>query len=307
MGPLRFFLLAVIALLGFCLPGSDALRIRYCSSLNTGKLEGFEAVYDTFQSHGECQKTCSKDYVFAILQENECWCSDAAPGDTTDVDDCDNDCPGYPFETCGNIDEGLFAYIQLNGRPSTTIGSPTTTTSSTTDTSTSATPTDDDGSATTTATDGPTSTSGSGSDGETETGKGDSISGGAIAGIVIGSIAAVAIIAALLWFFCIYRRRNQPKDDNLSTSFFERPVPRPLFQGTLGPRDAALGNHNAHKSNASFHPPGPTQRLSVPAFTDSRLNSNLYPNGSRLSNVSLHDHQDYSRPVLRLTNPDPEP
>jgi hypothetical protein len=31
---------------------------------------------------------------------------------------------------------------------------------------------------------------------------GDGLSGGAIAGIVIGSVAGVALIAAALWFFC---------------------------------------------------------------------------------------------------------
>ena len=67
MGPLRFFLLAVIALLGILLRGSDALRVRYCSSLNTGKLQGFEA--GTLQFHYYSSGLCGIVSLELILGE----------------------------------------------------------------------------------------------------------------------------------------------------------------------------------------------------------------------------------------------
>ncbi|OOF94743.1 hypothetical protein ASPCADRAFT_208419, partial [Aspergillus carbonarius ITEM 5010] len=44
----------------------------------------------------------------------------------------------------------------------------------------------------------------------------------------------------------------------------------------------------------------------MPTFTDNRMKTDtvLYQNGRRDSDVSLQDNEDYSRPVLRLTNPD---
>ncbi|KAL1958668.1 hypothetical protein VTO42DRAFT_4011 [Malbranchea cinnamomea] len=292
---LRVFSILIFVVLFGLARYVEALDLRYCSSLNTGA--NFDSVLDTFQSHGACSLTCGNDYAFAILQGKFCWCSNAAPANTVPSSRCNEKCPGFPDDQCGNTNEDLYAYILLNRKPSTTIGSvpQTSALTSTTETPpTSASPTNDEQPATITTTNEPT-TSDSDSDG------GSAISGGAIAGIVIGCLAGVAIIVGLLlWFF--KRRKGQSKDDNFHSSFFERPVPRPTFQGTLGPREAALGDSGINGFRS-----GPTQRLSVPAFTDSRLkpDADIYPNGSRYSNVSLHDHQDYSRPVLRLTNPDP--
>jgi hypothetical protein len=66
-----------------------------------------------------------------------------------------------------------------------------------------------------TATNTPTSTSGNGS-------KGHGLSGGAVAGIVIGSVAG-ALLLALLLFFCLRRRREREseKDNNI----FNQPSP----------------------------------------------------------------------------------
>jgi cell wall integrity and stress response component len=134
-------------------------------------------------------------------------------------------------------------------------------------------------------------------------GNDSSLSPGSIAGIVIGCGAALAAIGLFMfWWFFYRRRQGSVKDDDYSSSFFERSVPRPMFQGTLGSRDAALAAASAEKGVNGYQS-DPTSRLSVPAFTDSRLSPQvcLYPNGRGNSHVSLQDHQDYSRPVLRVS------
>ncbi|KAG9247174.1 hypothetical protein BJ878DRAFT_217312 [Calycina marina] len=103
--------------------------VRYCSSLNTGST--FTGVVDEFQSYGACFTTCDidNDYAFAIIQGNECWCSDYAPGVTTDTDDCNETCPGYEDDICGA--DGLFAYYTMNKAVSGTIGASSSTAATT--------------------------------------------------------------------------------------------------------------------------------------------------------------------------------
>ncbi|KAK2797492.1 hypothetical protein FQN50_009175 [Emmonsiellopsis sp. PD_5] len=136
------------------------------------------------------------------------------------------------------------------------------------------------------------------------------LSGGAIAGIIIGALLAFGLaLAAVLWIFCMRRRRDKEMSDDSATSPYDRPVPSPSFHGTIQSPTMSYTpsrpTHNAYGSNGAPSQTG--NRLSVPAFTDSRMKKDaaIYPNGSRHSNVSLQDNQDYSRPVLRLTNPDP--
>ncbi|KAK2782373.1 hypothetical protein FQN53_009807 [Emmonsiellopsis sp. PD_33] len=136
------------------------------------------------------------------------------------------------------------------------------------------------------------------------------LSGGAIAGIIIGALLAFGLaLAAVLWVFCMRRRRDKEMSDDSPTSPYDRPVPSPSFHGTIqSPTMSYTPSrpmNNAYGSNGAPSQTG--NRLSVPAFTDSRMKKDaaIYPNGGRHSNVSLQDNQDYSRPVLRLTNPDP--
>ncbi|KAI1936397.1 Cell wall integrity and stress response component 4 [Ophidiomyces ophidiicola] len=392
-------------------PGTEQV---YCASLNTGST--FEAVYSLYQSYGACRDTCVSKYAFGVVQGRYCWCSDAAPGDTTDVKSCNENCPGYPKDKCGSTNNKLFGYIQLDKKPSTTIGGSTTTTSSVSTSgslgpSTDTTPTpaplptatfssslifrppvyslstffslsrgvptlseDPDSSSldipwtflttattqtgpstppssppapvtitvvdsqtrsgTTTlstekspspssATDSTTSSAASSSSSSTSTpnvttqtlpgatvtipnnnlpsqtaqpstgNKG--LSGGATAGIVIGSLALVALIGLILFFWFCYRRKSSDSQkeeaDEYLNPYYERAVPQPVFRPPHG---------------SGPNRTGPT--LTIPSSNDSRLKNGIYPNGSRRSNVSLQDNQDYSRPVrpaLRLTNPDP--
>ncbi|PGH36614.1 hypothetical protein GX50_00473 [[Emmonsia] crescens] len=295
-----------------------ALSFDYCSSTNTGA--SFESVFSTFQSNGACHDTCVKKYAVAILQGKLCWCSNDIPGGTISPSACDESCPGYPSDRCGNSEEGLFAYVLLK-KPSRTIGQITQTpVSATSQTAITVTVTDSQGemvtsSSTETSTSTDSTTKGNPTDpgtivthtvspgaGQTDGAiptEGDSsISGGAIAGIVIGTLLAVGlIISAVLWLFCIRRRREKDMKDDMHD--YDRPVPSPSFQSTIqspgmtyqrGPTmNAAMGTNDRN-------------RLSVPGFTDSRMKKDavIYPNGNRHSNVSLQDNQDYSRPVLRV-------
>ncbi|EHK43344.1 hypothetical protein TRIATDRAFT_182318, partial [Trichoderma atroviride IMI 206040] len=67
---------------------------------------------------------------------------------------------------------------------------------------------------------------------------GSHLSGGAIAGIVIGSLAGVVILAALL-FFCIRMMRRRPGSSGQADSIFNQPQPSrkgpPMSQGSAAP------------------------------------------------------------------------
>lgn len=75
---------------------------------------------DHWQSNGKCFDTCKANYAFAVVQGQNCWCSNYAPADTTSTGSCSSPCPGYPFEQCGS--SGFFGYIPLNKPPLGTIG-----------------------------------------------------------------------------------------------------------------------------------------------------------------------------------------
>lgn len=106
--------------------------LTYCSSENTGSSLVNSSIW---QSNGLCHDKCLGDgYALAIVQYQDCWCSNYAPADTVDLDECDQTCPGYPSEMCGG--DGLYGYIYL-ADPSGTVGSSSSTTSSSTRASTS--------------------------------------------------------------------------------------------------------------------------------------------------------------------------
>lgn len=138
--------IALVAWLCLIAPAT-ALDIEYCSSQNTGsdfkkgRLGSWVlirthadhgAVTDIYQSHGACQKICRDKYAFAIVQGNQCWCSNYAP--SLDNKECTEGCPGYPDEKCGNTKEKAFAYLALTLAPSGTIDATTKATVSSTTT-----------------------------------------------------------------------------------------------------------------------------------------------------------------------------
>ncbi|KAF2150694.1 WSC-domain-containing protein [Myriangium duriaei CBS 260.36] len=107
---------------------SAALSQEYCATDNTGSSSSSHS--SIYMSNGLCSTTCS-GYAFAIVQYKNCWCSNYAPGDQVDVSSCNQNCPGYPQEQCGNQNAGYFGYVALNNAPSgTAAGSAATTSSS---------------------------------------------------------------------------------------------------------------------------------------------------------------------------------
>jgi len=73
-------------------------------------------------SDGKCQDTCQNAYAYAILQGYDCWCSNFAPASLQDTGKCNQQCPGYPSDWCGNTASGLYGYYSLTIAPSGTAG-----------------------------------------------------------------------------------------------------------------------------------------------------------------------------------------
>jgi cell wall integrity and stress response component len=134
------------------------------------------------------------------------------------------------------------------------------------------------------------------------------LSGGAIAGIVIGCLLGVgALAAAGLWFFFFGRRRNE------STEKSPTPESRydPSTPGTTsetqrqskGSQMTFMRNFMGSSEPKSATSPNDFLSPNRP-FTDNRMKKDapLYQNGGRHSAVSLRDEEDYSRPVLRVSD-----
>ncbi|KAI6903253.1 hypothetical protein KC334_g7266, partial [Hortaea werneckii] len=121
--------------LAFIASGVAGQSLNYCSGENTGS--DYNKVNDIYNSYGSCTKQCG-DYAFAIVQWQDCWCSNYAPANQQSVGDCDQDCPGYPANKCGNEDKGLYGYLPISGNePSGTAGSGSSSEASSTSASTS--------------------------------------------------------------------------------------------------------------------------------------------------------------------------
>lgn len=84
-------------------------------------MEVISATY-LYQSNGWCFTHCNDNYAFAIVQYQQCWCSDYVPAETTSISSCGEDCPGFPDEKCGSLSAGLFGYVALSKSPSGTLG-----------------------------------------------------------------------------------------------------------------------------------------------------------------------------------------
>ncbi|KAJ5360700.1 Carbohydrate-binding WSC subgroup [Penicillium concentricum] len=301
---------------------SAASSLAFCASDNTGA--SFKAVSDIFQSNGACITTCA-NYALGILQGKKCWCSNVAPskGSRSETSDCSTSCPGYPSDSCGSSSKGVFAYVEIpnNDVTSTAGGSSTSKTTSsssseTTSTSSSTSSTSSDEKTTSTSATvsvqtnsggqvktitvaGSSSTAGSSADSASANASAagsSGLSGGSIAGIVIGVIGGLALIGALIFMIFFYRKRARAVSPIPSQEMADDRTSRgSSFMGGLFPRGNGEGGAG-----------GPVPARSGTTFTDRRMKTNttLYPHGARDSSVSLQDNEDYSRPVLRLTNPD---
>lgn len=145
---------------------------------------------------------------------------------------------------------------------------------------------------------------------------GSGLKGGAIAGIVVGVVGGLLLLAAFFWFLFAKRRRDREAADaglqkgaSGSPGRMATPMSGEMTESRYGSASAgaAAGAWDSQNKRRSHLMP-----------VDPRLDpfaTGLYSsdqNGSRDSLTSLQDNQDYSRRVhpgprvLRATNPDPE-
>lgn len=162
----------------------------------------------------------------------------------------------------------------------------------------------------------------------------DGLGGGAIAGIVIGVLAGVALVLLAAFFLWRRNRNNGDDENNGGKKNMKRNVSVLSKAGLLARTRPSMGerDHDDHfyvtpatGANSVRHSmlfngadgvnpvspldsshSGGTRRGSKPMVYDQRLNpsalfANQEANGSR---ISMQDQQDYSRP-LGVVNPDP--
>jgi hypothetical protein len=136
----------------------------------------------------------------------------------------------------------------------------------------------------------PTATAGSTS---SNSGGGSSLSGGSIAGIVIGVLGGLALIAGLVFLVFFYRRRSHAESPVPSQDMTDNRTSRgSSFMRGVFPQSGHMHDPSAQAGNGR-----PNQ------FTDNRLRTDavVYSHGRRESSTSLQDNEDYSRPVLRVS------
>lgn len=103
-----------------------ALDPAVCARYNTGS--GSASKQDQWMSNGLCHDHCL-GYAYAVTNGNLCWCSNYAPGDTVDIGECNQGCPGIDLEKCGG--DNAFGYVKLPGMASGTMFDPSKSTSTT--------------------------------------------------------------------------------------------------------------------------------------------------------------------------------
>lgn len=253
-----------------------------------------KAYTNIYNSAGKCYAACEKkgSAVFA-MQGQKCFCGDSLPSKTASSSKCKETCPGFPDDSCGGDD--AWSVFTIAGKsvssssPSST-SSKSSSTSSSSSSSTSSSSSSSKGSSTQSSSTGASSTSSAASatasgddDDDDKDKKASGIGGGAIAGIVIGIVAALGIIGAALVFW--RKRRNAHNDYNPSSS-------PDGFRDPFGVHESKLSSASTAVNSSS--PPMPVDQRLNPAMLGER----------RISDGSLADEQDYSRKILRVTNPD---
>ncbi|CAJ2513634.1 Uu.00g017530.m01.CDS01 [Anthostomella pinea] len=318
---------AVLALLA---SSAMSIDMTYCASINTASGSGNLSDY---QSTGLCHDFCVDTYAFAILQDSDCWCSNYEPDPSIqiDVDKCDQNCPGYPDDKCGG--DGLWGYMLLDKAPAGTKGgetsTPTTTTpkqettqaattQATTTKQTSTEPTTPSVSIATvteggqvslhtvtvmpTVTANPANEAASAGAGAKDlTSSPHGLSTGAAVGTAVGVLGAIVVMGILGVLFWLRRKRRlqeQEMADNPGSL-------RGSSAGMMGTSTTAMGsiwdgeNMSMGRRSSRLMPHDPR----MDPYT-----TNIYTrfdNKSHESVNTLQDNQDYSRKVLRTTNPDP--
>lgn len=117
------------------------------------------------------------------------------------------------------------------------------------------------------------------------------LSGGSIAGIVIGVIGGLALIGALIFLVFFYRKRARSAS----------PIPSMADTTDNRASQASSFARGVFPQGHSHDLSGSSSLGRKHTFIDNRMKTDIYPNGARDSSVSLQDNEDYSRPVLRVS------
>ncbi|OXV09179.1 hypothetical protein Egran_03064 [Elaphomyces granulatus] len=222
----------------------------------------------TYQSSGYCQQLCvGKGFpVMALWKGSDCLCGNALPPDSaqTDNNNCNAPCDGWPQDTCG----GNNAYdIYLTGTEdtvSTLPSGPTTTTSGDAGGPTGAPVVVTQAGATVVVT----------ASSQTNSSSSQSKSSGPnIAGIAAGVVVGVGVLGIIIGsaFFLIRRQKRKAVEREYR-------------------RNAAI----------SF---APSKTASTGSMNNSRWDGE-YMAQRRQSNGSIAEDEDFSRRILKVTNPD---
>ncbi|KAG7009016.1 hypothetical protein G7Y79_00003g008840 [Physcia stellaris] len=255
----------------------------------------------TYQSPGYCQGLCVKlkKAVMATTTGSNCFCGDQLPVADSKASDskCNTPCFGYDKDNCGGSN---FWSVYLTGTNNAVTNMPGSSGTSSSDTdpgsdsspgakasaastpkskaSVTPNPTRTNSAPATIVTKGTTivvtapgqTVAKATSEATTEKPSKGTNTGGIVAGVVVG-VAAVCGIAGGLFFFLRHRRRKAERED--------------------------YSHSNENPFNANNLP------SSAASMSDSRLEPSVLMQ-RRQSDGSIADNQDYSRRILKVTNPD---
>jgi len=248
-------------------------------SLNTPTYEGCFTISDaltdqgsyTFQTLGWCQPWCVRQNksILGLSNGTNCWCGDAMPPSSQKVDDanCNTNCVGYPQQTCGGPKAFAVWSDGLNPVVSSanTGSSPSSTTLVSTPSATDSTPSVVTVASTVLVTGAAQTSAQIIYTTEAVAASGGPNKAAIAAGVVVGVVAFCALIGGVLLWLRQKRRREIEEEHRRK----EKP-----------------GSSSGSQS-----------------LTDSRLEPSVMFQ-RRMSDGSIADNQDYSRRILKVTNPD---
>lgn len=273
-----------------------------CFSSSSGLTE--DSTYQ-YQSSGYCQQTCvdnNNQAVLGLTSGDDCWCGSSVPPTSAKVSDskCNTPCTGYGQDSCGGTNywsvylTGTEADVGNAGASSSSASSSAAASSTSASTAASSSAAAQSSNSPTTTTSQPSvvtsitpgktvvvteaaSVTQSAAPTTTDTTShksGGSNTVGIAVGVVVG-VLAVAAIAAGLFFFMRHRRKQQAD--------VERKSEAATFAAAAAPP----------RIPATRKSSGPDSRIDPDAMAQRRL-----------SDGSIADNEDYSRRILKVTNPD---
>ncbi|OCL10326.1 hypothetical protein AOQ84DRAFT_375017 [Glonium stellatum] len=250
----------------------------YTGSLNAMTDEGCFSTGDpledhgsyTFQSTGNCQPICVGlgKPVMGLVNGSNCWCGDLLPPKAAQVDNssCNTPCNGYNLADCGGNNFWSIYLTGLNHNSIANYDPSSASSAGAAKTSAPAAVVTVGGSTVVMTVPGQSGTSKPSSSPSSGPNK-----AGIAAGVVVGVVGLAGIIAGVMLYLRQKRRREVEEE-------YRRQAAVSSF----------VGAGKLHTSNSSMN--------------DSRLDPEVMLR--RQSDGSIADNEDYSRRILKVTNPD---